>query len=558
MSKAIKNKIEVASRPHSVILTMARGNIVITFSAAAYEEFKSVTLNYLHSKGLTLNTTETTIDNTACASELLIGPQFPLCLVCNRQCDENPTSVACDICNQWIHFKCEGLIPEKVSEIELNDESYICRLCTNQRVIINSEMETNINHDNSVVNSSVRQANLNSNTESVGQTPLTRTFDLRENCQPTGSTEGAHSPPKVRLKNFRPKHDSTKHDENYTMSKPSILPIKTAGLQPATPKSPKPQLYPTKTPDFIWRRRNLFGRPKVSRLAYRRQPYSDRIDSVSNILDRNDSFSDINKQIREYCEQFLNKSGQSADNCQEIETASTKKNLSSLNVNKASSLQAIDNTACASKLLIGPQFPLCVVCNRQCDENPTSVACDICNQWIHFKCEGLIPEKVSEIELNDESYICRLCTNQRVIINSEMETNINHDNSVVNSSVRQANLNSNTESVGQTPLTRTFDLRETCQPTGSTEGLLDHVNTLPSGSNMAISPDNTELLKAEIAHLQTQIEKRDKLLKIKDSKILKYESEIDQLKKQLSTNRAYSITLEDKNKDLQHSLLIIN
>ncbi|CAC5425276.1 unnamed protein product [Mytilus coruscus] len=30
------------------------------------------------------------------------------------------------------------------------------------------------------------------------------------------------------------------------MSKPSILPTKTAGLQPATPKSPKPQLYPTK------------------------------------------------------------------------------------------------------------------------------------------------------------------------------------------------------------------------------------------------------------------------------------------------------------------------
>ncbi|CAG2218547.1 unnamed protein product [Mytilus edulis] len=270
-----------------------------------------------------------------------------------------------------------------------------------------------------------------------------------------------------------------------------------------------------------------------------------------DILDRNDSFSDINEQIREYCEQFLNKSGQSAENCQEIETASTGKKLSSLNVNKALSLPAVDNAACGNEPLIGPQFPLCLVCNKQCDENPTSVACDICYQWIHFKCEGLTHENVLEIELKDDSYICRMCTSQRGTVNSDIDI-------AVNSCIRQANLNSNTESVGQTPSTRTFELKENCQPTAMTESLLDQVNTLPSGPNMANSPDNTELHKAEIAHLQTQIEKRDKLLKVKDSKILKYESEIDQLKKQLATNRAYSITLEDKNKDLQHSLLIIN
>ncbi|CAG2245369.1 unnamed protein product [Mytilus edulis] len=378
----MKNKIEAASRPHSVILSMARGNIVITFSAAAYEEFKSVTLNYLHSKGLTLNTTETTEKRGA-------------------------------------------VVSESTAVFEGNNKLFVLNFYNSKSKIL-----------------------LNGNQGHI------ITFV-----------------------------------ENYLIH-------------------------------------------------------------ILDILDRNDSFSDINEQIREYCKQFLNKSGQSTDNCQEIETASSGKKLSSLNVNKASSLPAVDNTACASEPLIGPQFPLCLVCNKQCDENPTSVACDICNQWIHFKCEGLTPENVSDIELNDESYICRLCTNQRVTVNSDMETNINHDNIVVNSSVRQANLNSNTESVGQTPLTRTFELKENCQPTVMTESLLDQVNTLPSGPNMANSPDNTELHKAEIAHLQTQIEKRDKLLKVKDSKILKYESEIDQLKKQLSTNRAYSITLEDKNKDL--------
>ncbi|VDH90543.1 Hypothetical predicted protein [Mytilus galloprovincialis] len=312
-SKAIKNKIEAASRPHSVILSMARGNIVITFSAAAYEEFKSVTINYLHSKGLTLNTTETTEKRGA-------------------------------------------VVSESTAVFEGNNKLFVLNFYNSKSKIL-----------------------LNGNQGHI------ITFV-----------------------------------ENYLIH-------------------------------------------------------------ILDILDRNDSFSDINEQIREYCEQFLNKSGQSAENCQEIETASTGKKLSSLNVNKALSLPAVDNAACGNEPLIGPQFPLCL-----------------------------------------------------------------------------ANLNSNTESVGQTPLTRTFELKENCQPTAMTESLLDQVNTLPSGPNMANSPDNTELHKAEIAHLQTQIEKRDKLLKVKDSKILKYESEIDQLKKQLSTNRAYSITLEDKNKDLQHSLLIIN
>ncbi|VDI07555.1 Hypothetical predicted protein [Mytilus galloprovincialis] len=278
-SKAIKNKIEAASRPHSVILSMARGNIVITFSAAAYEEFKSVTINYLHSKGLTLNTTETTEKRGA-------------------------------------------VVSESTAVFEGNNKLFVLNFYNSKSKIL-----------------------LNGNQGHI------ITFV-----------------------------------ENYLIH-------------------------------------------------------------ILDILDRNDSFSDINEQIREYCEQFLNKSGQSAENCQEIETASTGKKLSSLNVNKALSLPAVDNAACGNEPLIGPQFPLCLVCNKQCDENPTSVACDICYQWIHFKCEGLTPENVLEIELKDDSYICRMCTSQRGTVNSDTDI-------AVNSCIRQANLNSNTESVGQTPSTR--------------------------------------------------------------------------------------------------------
>jgi hypothetical protein len=41
-SKAIKQKIEAAERPLSVVVKLTMGGIVLTFLAAAYEEFKSL------------------------------------------------------------------------------------------------------------------------------------------------------------------------------------------------------------------------------------------------------------------------------------------------------------------------------------------------------------------------------------------------------------------------------------------------------------------------------------------------------------------------------------
>jgi hypothetical protein len=42
------------------VVKLAMGGIVLTFSAAAYEEFKIVTINYLKSQNLILKTTQTT------------------------------------------------------------------------------------------------------------------------------------------------------------------------------------------------------------------------------------------------------------------------------------------------------------------------------------------------------------------------------------------------------------------------------------------------------------------------------------------------------------------
>ena len=44
-SKAIKQQIGAAERPLSVVVKHTMGGIVLTFSAAAYEEFKIVTMH---------------------------------------------------------------------------------------------------------------------------------------------------------------------------------------------------------------------------------------------------------------------------------------------------------------------------------------------------------------------------------------------------------------------------------------------------------------------------------------------------------------------------------
>jgi hypothetical protein len=236
-SKAIKQKIEAAERPLPVVVKITMGGIVLTFSAAAYEEFKIVTMNYLKSQNLILKTTQTTDKHEAVVSEsvsvyknssklfvlniynstykilfngnhhhildfvnqyllnilsildhsdkfkdinskireyceqylanagykdmesgktatipntemrqielihennislsLIDSPEtdYPVCPVCSRLCNDKPTSVACDVCNSWLHYECENITPEEATKLDDPGTSYICILCTYQ------------------------------------------------------------------------------------------------------------------------------------------------------------------------------------------------------------------------------------------------------------------------------------------------------------------------------------------------------------------------------------------------------------------------------------------
>jgi hypothetical protein len=49
---------------------------------------------------------------------------------------------------------------------------------------------------------------------------------------------------------------------------------------------------------------------------------------------------------------------------------------------------------------------------------------------------------------------------------------------------------------------------------------------------------------------------KERLLNIKENQITKLETDVTHLKKQISTNRSYSLTLEGKNRELQKSNMI--
>ncbi|CAC5371845.1 unnamed protein product [Mytilus coruscus] len=68
--------------------------------------------------------------------------------------------------------------------------------------------------------------------------------------------------------------------------------------------------------------------------------------------------------------------------------------------------------------------------------------------------------------------------------------------------------------------------------------------------------NNTNILEEEIKDLKSQLGLKDKQLKTKESLICKQDSEIKLMQKELATNRALTIQLEQDKKDLEHSLLI--
>ena len=72
--------------------------------------------------------------------------KFP-CNVCGKNVRGNAKSVCCDICDNWVHIKCNGISASKYDELclEDNDESFFCIKCFNNELPFGLELDNDYN-----------------------------------------------------------------------------------------------------------------------------------------------------------------------------------------------------------------------------------------------------------------------------------------------------------------------------------------------------------------------------------------------------------------------------
>ena len=60
----------------------------------------------------------------------------------------------------------------------------------------------------------------------------------------------------------------------------------------------------------------------------------------------------------------------------------------------------------------------CGLCNRPVGSNHRSIQCDVCNFWVHIKCNNISPSKYDELvnqnENDKEPWICIICINSNL------------------------------------------------------------------------------------------------------------------------------------------------
>lgn len=322
------------------------------------------------------------------------------------------------------------------------------------------------------------------------------------------------------------------------------------------------------------------------------------LSDILIILDRNENFNDINKQIRDYCLLFLNttehnKTGEAyklqkrKSRVKEIscntniqEATSTKQVLYS---NNQSSLSTVKDN-------IEINNWLCPICRKCCESD--AVECEVCEEWIHYDCERLTAEVIYTIEHNlSEEYTCRSCQELRCM-QSELSKDTTSDNVTAESSkcvsiVKQTKSSSpnnheahikrsNESSTSSTHVSisnenEVTEINGVNKPRGisrneeqdneetyvKTSVRSSMVNT-PRARNEPLenSVNNNLLLREEMNMLKLKLTQKEKSNKQKDSQIYKLQTESSSLKKDLSTSRAYAIKLEHDIRELEQSLHI--
>ncbi|CAG2247185.1 unnamed protein product [Mytilus edulis] len=276
---------------------------------------------------------------------------------------------------------------------------------------------------------------------------------------------------------------------------------------------------------------------------------SSTLPDILNVLDHNKDFITINSKIRQCCTAYLNSNQASCTRTTDINTSIQQDQYQHSKQNSASaSLKSLINASDQQ------QNDYCPTCENLCSSDDKAVECEICNKWLHYKCENFTVKEADEIENNlSLQYNCNSCKTLKSLQSDLLVSQLKHapENTGIQptTSIRSRSENSDTS----TNLSHPTVLDST--PPG-----LNNCNVYPIPVTISATPattcNNTNILEEEIKHLKSQLGLKDKQLKTKESLICKQDSEIKLMKKELTTNRALTIKLEQDKKDLEHSLLI--
>ncbi|VDI37463.1 Hypothetical predicted protein [Mytilus galloprovincialis] len=275
---------------------------------------------------------------------------------------------------------------------------------------------------------------------------------------------------------------------------------------------------------------------------------SSTLPHILNVLDHNKDFITINSKIRQCCTVYLNSNQASCTRTTDINTSIQQDQYQHSKQNSASaSLKSLINASDQQ------QNDYCPTCENLCSSDDKAVECEICNKWLHYKCENLTVKEADEIENNlSLQYNCNSCKTLKSLQSDLLVSQLKHapENTGIQptTSIRSRSENSDTS----TNLSHPTVL-------DSTPPRLNNCNVYPIPVTISATPatcNNTNILEEEIKNLKSQLGLKDKQLKTKESLICKQDSEIKLMKKELATNRALTIKLEQDKKDLEHSLLI--
>lgn len=165
---------------------------------------------------------------------------------------------------------------------------------------------------------------------------------------------------------------------------------------------------------------------------------SDILPEIIEILSKNKTFNDINRQLRQACDQYiksLNKDENSkARHMDTTHYASRRgENSQAQNMNKmthvapkSNSLSICNSTETENATHVHTDNnvatpvsnDICPICHKHCTNR--SVECSLCLYWLHYKCLNLKDSEIKCIEeSNDKQFACHSCRHLQDFIDDE-------------------------------------------------------------------------------------------------------------------------------------------